>query len=155
MRPSARPPEDAPAKRASWRRGLAVTQGAFYLATGLWPFASMKSFLAVTGPKRDLWLVRTVGALVCVVGAVLVESARRDGPSREVALLGAGSAAALAGIELYYGGRRRISAVYLADSAVELALGAAWGLAAVPLPSSRRDSTVNPRSIPATKELPP
>lgn len=45
-------------------RTLAFLQGTYYLLTGVWPFASMGTFLAVTGPKTDLWLVRTVGALV-------------------------------------------------------------------------------------------
>jgi hypothetical protein len=32
----------------------------------------MRSFLAVTGPKTDLWLVKSVGILIAVIGAALV-----------------------------------------------------------------------------------
>jgi hypothetical protein len=35
----------------------------------------MPSFLAVTGPKTDLWFVQTVGALIAVVGAALLLAA--------------------------------------------------------------------------------
>lgn len=39
-------------------------QGIYYVASGLWPLLHMRSFEAVTGPKRDKWLVNTVGALI-------------------------------------------------------------------------------------------
>ena len=56
---------------------LAVIQGVFYLATGIWPLLDIVRFQLVTGPKTDLWLVRTVGVLVTVVGAVLLLAGRR------------------------------------------------------------------------------
>src|SRR4051812_47162991 len=52
-------------------RSLARLQAAYYVATGVWPIAHMKSFEAVTGPKVDHWLVRTFGALVTAAGAAL------------------------------------------------------------------------------------
>jgi hypothetical protein len=45
-------------------RLVGITQGTYYAATGLWPILWMRSFEAVTGPKQDHWLVKTVGALV-------------------------------------------------------------------------------------------
>lgn len=107
-------------------RGLAAGQGAFYLATGVWPLLHMPSFEAVTGPKPEGWLVRTVGVLVASVGATLSLAARRGEITPELRLLAGTSAAGLAAIEAWYGGRRRISPVYLADAAVELALAGAW-----------------------------
>src|SRR5438067_11801258 len=53
-------------------RSVAIAQGAYFVATGIWPLLHMPSFEAVTGPKVDKWLVRTVGVLVSVVGGVLV-----------------------------------------------------------------------------------
>ena len=44
-------------------------QGAYYLAGGLAPFVSRRTFEALTGPKREWWLVQTVGALTTPVGA--------------------------------------------------------------------------------------
>jgi hypothetical protein len=110
------------------RRTVLLVQGGYYVATGVLPFVSRRAFEAATGPKREWWLVETVGALVTVIGGVLVSGAarRRGGP--ELVGLAAGSAAALAGIDVVYVARRRISPRYLGDAAVQL--GLLGGLAA-------------------------
>lgn len=108
---------------------VALGQGGYYLLSGIWPLVSMRSFLKVTGPKTDLWLVKTVGVLIAAIGAVLALSARRDRVTPEVALLGAGSAAGLAAIDVVYVARHRILPVYLLDALAELWLIAAWAVA--------------------------
>jgi hypothetical protein len=105
---------------------LALIQGVFYLATGLWPIVDIHSFQLVTGPKTDLWLVKTVGVLVSVIGMVLISAWRRRSIESEVALLGGGSALGLAVIDLVYSLSGRISAVYLGDAVVEIGLAALW-----------------------------
>jgi hypothetical protein len=105
---------------------LALAQGLFYVATGLWPLIDIVSFQVVTGPKTDLWLVRTVGVLVTVVGAVLLAAWRARRVTPEIVLLAVGSALGLAAIDLRYALAGRISAVYLADALVEIALSLAW-----------------------------
>lgn len=113
-------------------RAIAAVQGAYYLATGLLPFVSYRAFERITGPKVDDWLVRMVGLLAAVIGAVLVRDARApratartpDGsPDRQLAVA---SAVAFAAIDTWYAGRGRISRVYLLDAAAELALVGAW-----------------------------
>ena len=111
-------------------RATALGQGVFYLATGVWPLLHMGSFEAVTGPKTDDWLVRTVGVLVAVVGAVLVQAGRRGRVTAEIALLGAGSALGLAAIDVVYSLSGVISSIYLLDAVVELGLAALWLIAA-------------------------
>ncbi len=108
---------------------LALSQGAYYLITGVWPLLHMRTFEAVTGPKVDRWLVKTVGVLVAVIGTVLLHAGRRSPVSDEVLLLGAGSAAGLTGIDLAYSLRGRISKVYLLDALAEALLLLGWGLA--------------------------
>ena len=52
------------------KAGLA--QAIYYIATGVWSLVGIRSFQAVTGPKIDTWLVKTVGVLVtmtCVFDA--------------------------------------------------------------------------------------
>jgi hypothetical protein len=110
---------------------LALIQGTFYLLTGLWPIFDIVSFQEVTGPKTDLWLVRTVGVLVSVIGAVLLLAQRSRRITDEVVLLAAGSALGLAAIDLVYALSGRISAIYLADAVVEIGLAALWGVARV------------------------
>jgi hypothetical protein len=105
---------------------LALAQGLFYTSTGLWAIVDDRSFQAVTGPKVDVWLVKTVGTLVSVVGGVLGLAGARRRVTPELALLGAGCALGLAAIDIIYVARGRISRVYLGDAAVELAIAAAW-----------------------------
>jgi len=103
-------------------RPVLAAQGAYYAATGLLPFASRRAFEAVTGPKREWWLVQTVGLLVTVIGGALLSSARRDSASPEVVAIAAGSAASLAAIDVVHVARGRIAPSYLADAAVQVAL---------------------------------
>ena len=105
---------------------LARLQAIFYVATGVWPFVSMRAFEAVTGPKVDRWLVKTVGALVAVIGCALALASRRRQLAPEVVLVAAGSAAALAAIDTFYVAKRRILPVYLLDAVAEIALVAGW-----------------------------
>lgn len=112
-------------------RTLALSQGLFYAATGMWPLVHMRSFEAVTGPKVDRWLVRTVGALIGVAGGAMISAAQRRRVTPEIRALAAGSAAVLAVIDLTYVVRKRIPPVYLLDAAAELALVGAWAIAEV------------------------
>jgi hypothetical protein len=110
-------------------RTLALVQGAYYAATGVWPLLHMRSFEAVTGPKADRWLVRTVGALVGVIGGALVSSGRSGRLSPEIRGIAAGSAAALAAVDVIYVAQRRIPPVYLLDAVAEVGLMAGWAWA--------------------------
>lgn len=105
---------------------LALVQGIYYVATGVWPLIDIVSFQMVTGPKTDLWLVRTVGVLVIVIGAVLLSAWHSRRITPEVTLLGAGGALGLASIDLIYALSGTISAVYLADAVAELGLVGLW-----------------------------
>lgn len=108
---------------------MAVAQGAFYLATGLWPIVHLRSFEAVTGPKADGWLVKTVGGLIGVVGGALLSAGLRRRVTPEMAATAAGCAAVLTAIDVVYVARRRIPPIYLADAVTEGALVAGWSAA--------------------------
>ena len=109
---------------------LAAIQGAFYVATGVWGLVDLASFQAVTGPKNDLWLVRTVAVLVLVVGSVLLVAAARLRVTFEMVLLAMGCALGLTVIDVAYVTAGAIGPVYLLDAAAEVALALAWGVAA-------------------------
>ena len=102
--------------------------GAFYFATGVWPLVHMRSFELITGPKQDKWLVRTVGLLVAVQGAVVLKAARDQSIGPELRDLAIGTALALAAIDVRYGLPGRISRIYLLDAVAEVALAAGWCL---------------------------
>ena len=112
-------------------RLVCVAQGLYYLITGLWPLISMDTFLAITGPKTDLWLVDTVGVLVTVIASVLLFAAARHQITSAIWLLAIGSAAALTIVESFYALRGVIWSVYLLDAVLEVGLIALWVIALV------------------------
>ena len=121
-------------------RLVLAIQGLFYVATGIWSLVSIGSFQRVTGPKVDTWLVKTVGALVTVIGGVLALAAARRRTSAEVTTLAVGSALALATIDTVYASTGRISRVYLLDSVAETALAASLLVTAPGSPRPNRES---------------
>jgi hypothetical protein len=103
----------------------------YFTVTGLWAIVDIRSFQKVTGPKVDIWLVKTVGVLIVAVGAVLGLAGKRAEPVPEVPLLAIGSAAGLTVIDIIYVAKKRIRPVYLLDAVAEMGLIALWGTWAV------------------------
>jgi hypothetical protein len=108
------------------RFDIAVLQGWYFLATGVWPLLSRRSFEGVTGRKRDFWLAQTVGILVAGIGSAILQAERRGRITPEIELLGIASAAGLGLADVMFVGRGRISKVYLLDALTEAALVAGW-----------------------------
>lgn len=105
---------------------VAILQGLYWLATGIWPFLHLPSFLWVTGPKEDIWLLYTVSVLITVIGAVLLLAGFRRRTTQEIKVLGIAGAAGLAGIDMYYALSDVIWDIYLLDAAGELILVLLW-----------------------------
>jgi hypothetical protein len=114
-------------------RAVAAAQAAYYLPTAIAPFLSRRAFESVTGPKTEWWLVLTVGTLVGAEGVVFGGAAARRAVTPEIKLLGAGSAAGLAAIDVIYVARKRIAPTYLLDAAIQLVLIAGWVTARRPV----------------------
>ncbi|HYF64628.1 MAG TPA: hypothetical protein VD886_17520 [Herpetosiphonaceae bacterium] len=107
---------------------LSRVQGIVYALSGLWPVFHLRSFERVTGPKADGWLVKTVGLLLAVIGGVLWRASVRSTTTSDLALVGAGSAAALATIDVVYASQGRISRIYLLDALMQAGFVAGWAL---------------------------
>jgi len=110
---------------------LAIIQAVYFLITGVWPIVHLRSFVAVTGPKVDDWLVKTVGAIVTVIGvsigiAALHGRGRGQQIELEIFVVAVGSAAALGAVDVIYVLKRVIPRIYLADAVAEAILIAAW-----------------------------
>ena len=120
-----------PIARLGPARLVALAQGLYYLVSGIWPLVSIRTFELVTGPKLDRWLVKTVGALAAAIGAVLFVRSVTGGRSAPDPVLGIATAAAFAAVDVNYVARRRISPVYLADAAAQVALIAGWAASRV------------------------
>src|SRR6185503_914398 len=109
-------------------RRLATAQGLYYMVAGLWPVLHLDSFQAVTGDKTDLWLVKTVGLLIAVIGAAVFASRNRPSLFPETFVLAAGSAGVLGAVDVVYALRGVISKIYLLDAVPEAALVAVWSV---------------------------
>jgi len=117
---------EARLRRDRWAARLALTHGLFYFTTGVWPILHLPSFLWVTGPKTDLWLVQTVGAVLAAIGLALWKSGRSRAVTAEIKLLGGGVAAVLATCDIVFVMKDVILPIYLLDAAAEVALVTAW-----------------------------
>lgn len=100
----------------AWTLGF---QAVYYVVTGIWPFLSMKSFLAVTGPKTDLWLLRLVALLIIVIGLTVGLAVWSERITPEIVVCSVLSCLAFIGIDSVYALSGWISKVYLADAVVE------------------------------------
>jgi len=105
---------------------LLWVQGLYFALTGVWPLVSMETFLAVTGPKGDLWLVQTVGILITVIGLTFLVGAWQREWGGAVPFLAVGSAGALAAVDAGFVAKGILSPVYLLDALVEALLIAWW-----------------------------
>ncbi|RNI22395.1 hypothetical protein [Rufibacter latericius] len=108
------------------RKLLLLIQGIYFSLTGIWPLVHMPSFLAVTGPKKEVWLVVTVGMLVLAIGAALITAAFQPREERSPMMLGFFSALGLGAIDVRYATREVILDIYLLDAIVEFLLAIAW-----------------------------
>lgn len=106
-------------------------QAVYYIVAGALPLVSIHLFQAITGPKNDLWLVRTVGLLAFSVGVTILSALRRARITSEIVLLAVLCAASFAAIDVVYVIIGRIGLIYLGDAAVEVAIVVAIGLSYV------------------------
>jgi hypothetical protein len=106
-----------------------LLQSIYYSFTGIWPLLHIESFIWVTGPKYDIWLVKTVGILILVTGFTLFVAARNKRISFEIMLLAVGNALGLTAVDVYYAGIDRISNIYLLDALAEIILVIFWLIA--------------------------
>lgn len=104
----------------------ALLQGIYYIITGIWPLMHIPSFILITGPKYDIWLVKTVGVLILVQGIVIISAALSKRISKEIFMLSVGAAAGLTIIDVYYASIDRIWDVYLLDALAEVLLIILW-----------------------------
>ena len=54
-----------------------LIQAIYYVVTGLWPVIDIASFIRITGPKTDVWLVKMVGLLTVAIAITLFSGYRK------------------------------------------------------------------------------
>lgn len=104
-----------------------MLHGVYYFVTGVWPLLHIESFIWISGPKYDIWLVKTVGMILAVIGLSLFSAGLKKRIHPETTLLALGSAAGLAFIDIYYAAViDRIYDIYLLDALAEIILILLW-----------------------------
>ncbi|GEO04736.1 hypothetical protein AAE02nite_24000 [Adhaeribacter aerolatus] len=107
-------------------RILLLIQGIYFALTGLWPFIHLRSFLWITGPKNDIWLLKTVSALIIAVGLTLLVAGFRREFNGAIFTLVLSSALGLMAIDIYYALHDVIWDIYLLDAVAEAGIILAW-----------------------------
>ena len=107
-------------------RTLVIAHATYIMITAVWPIMDIDSFILVTGPKTDIWLVKTVGALLIPVSLSMYSYFRTTTVDRPILVLGIGTAIAFISIDVYYSTSGTISDIYLLDAAVEFLFLVGW-----------------------------
>jgi hypothetical protein len=111
-------------------RILLWVQSSYMLLTAIWPLVDIHSFMKVTGPKTDIWLVKTVGALLIPVGLCLMYHLFIRTDQRPAILLGGLTAVSFICVDFYYALNDVISDIYMADGVLQIIFLSAWILVA-------------------------
>jgi hypothetical protein len=82
--------------------------------------------MEVTGPKTDIWLAKTVSALLTAVSLCFIANLYIKTDRRPVIILAVACCIALACIDFYYAGNKIISPVYYVDGVLQVIFLFAW-----------------------------
>ena len=115
------PADQPPDARARLRRWVVIALGAYYVVTGLWAIIHFPSFARAVGLTINPFQAQAFAALILVVGANLLDAARRGAPGHFPTLLGATVAASIALVELIWLPRLEPAGALWLDLVVELA----------------------------------
>jgi hypothetical protein len=108
-------------------RLLLIIQGFYTFITALWAIIDIDSFMEITGPKTDLWLVKTVSIVLVAVGLTLLAHLKHsEHPVLPAIVLGCFTSAGLAFIDFFYSSSNTISFVYATDGIIEVFFFIGW-----------------------------
>jgi hypothetical protein len=107
---------------------LIFIQSGYYLLTALWAIIDINSFMTVTGPKTDIWLVKTTAAMIITISLTLGSYLFMQGNKSPAIILGSVSAFSFVIIDFYYVAENVISNIYVLDGIFESILLIGWGV---------------------------
>lgn len=107
-------------------RFIALSQGIYFFITGLWPILDINSFMVVTGPKTDIWLVKMVGALTVSISFLLLYAGISKRMTPESFILILTSFISYLFIDVIYTLNKTIGIIYLADAVIEAGFILLW-----------------------------
>jgi hypothetical protein len=92
----------------------------------VWPIIDIESFMLVTGYKTDVWLVKTVGAILISISLCMATHLFIRTDHVPVVVLCIASSIAFISIDFYYTLNDTISDIYIADGALQIFFLIAW-----------------------------
>lgn len=107
-------------------RILIVVHGAYLLIGGLWPLVHMPSFEAVTGPKAEHWLVRSVAGMLVVIAVVLLVQLRKHRVEASAVVVAMGASLTLGVVGIITAAQGVIDPIYICDGTLHLLFVALW-----------------------------
>ncbi len=105
---------------------LSKFQGVYTLLTACWPLVDIETFMKVTGPKTDTWLVKTVAVLLVAIATIFLLASRVKKDHWLVIILGMTSSLGLLVIDFYYTASDTIRWVYALDGVLQTIFLLCW-----------------------------
>jgi hypothetical protein len=105
---------------------IARAQGIFNVIGGAWPIVGLRSFEFVYGPKKDVFLQKTVGGLLASIGVVQLTAGGTRSGLDMARRLGIAAAATLLAVDVIYMPRGQMRWTYTQDALCELVWLGAW-----------------------------
>lgn len=107
-------------------RALLWVQAVYYTVTALWGLLHIESFMAVTGQKLDIWLVKTVSVLIIPIAVCLFCGLFLNTHPLLLILVAGTAALGFACIDFYYTANKTIRWVYAVDGVVQSLFVIGW-----------------------------
>ena len=121
---------------------LLLIQGLYTSVTAVWPIVHIRSFMEVTGYKEDIWLVKTVSAVLLSVAACFLFASHSTTLNTPVYILAITSAIALAVIDFYYSMHDVISNIYQLDGMLQVMFFICWAIILVRMYDGRKTGSI-------------
>jgi len=107
-------------------RIIPLIQAVYFLITAVWPLVHLTSFLAVTGDKKEIWLLETVSILLLPYCLILIHLAFTSENNVIMPIAALLSSLGLGVIEIYYFLNGTIKWVYAVDSILQFIFVFYW-----------------------------
>ncbi len=107
-------------------RILLGVQIIYTFITAVWSLVDIESFMLVTGYKTDIWLVKTVGAILVSISLCMATHLFIRTDHLPVVILAIFSSIGFICIDFYYALNDIISNVYLADGFAQILFLLGW-----------------------------